>query len=148
MRTATLVSDADWDWQGEIRSGCTEAGRLCIAATSADRLEGLMSLSIASSRLEANRRLVYVAYVAAAPWNRRELREVQEIKGVGYVLVQTAVRLSLDLGFQGRIGLHSKPEVETFYRDKLGLRDLGPEIADDGEWVYFEATPEIARGIL
>jgi hypothetical protein len=52
------------------------------------------------------------------------------------------------MGHSGRIGLHSKPVSEGFYRDKLKLLDLGPKMAEDGKWVYFEATPEVAKGLL
>lgn len=107
-----------------------------------------MSLSTLPSRIEPSHEVIYVEYVAAAPWNRRELRAAPELRGVGIVLLKAAVQFSFDAGFEGRLGLHSKPEVEGFYRDRLKLRDLGPEVANDGKWVYFEATPEIAKGIL
>lgn len=63
-------------------------------------------------------------------------------------MIQAAVRLSIELGHEGRIGLHSKPVSESFYREKLGLLDLGLDVVEDGEWVYFEATPMVARGLL
>lgn len=107
-----------------------------------------MSLSIAKSRLAPSRDLVYIEYVAVAPWNRRDLKTSPRIRGVGKVLVRSAADLSIDLGLEGRIGLHSKPASEAFYREGLGLIDLGVEVVEDGKWVYFEATPEVARRFL
>ena len=87
-------------------------------------------------------------YVAVAPWNRRRRGTSPEILGLGRALVRAAARVSLEVGYSGRIGLHSKPVSEGFYRDKLGLLDLGPQMVEDGKWVYFEATPEVAKGLL
>lgn len=142
------ADDAPWDWFGYIARARRTDGFLCVAAASGDRLEGLLSLSMGRSRLEPGRELVYVEYIAAAPWNRWEIVDPPEVKGLGRLLIRTAVSLSVDLGHEGRVGLHSKPRAEPFYREKLGLRDLGPDVAEDGEWVYFEATPEVARRLL
>lgn len=144
----TAADDALWDWHREVEIGRTLDGRLCVAAAADDRLEGLMSLSIDDSRMEPGRSLVYVEYIAVAPWNRREFGAKAKIRGVGKTLLRAAVRISVDLELEGRIGLHSKPASEAFYREKLKLVDLGPEVVDDGEWVYFEATPEVAKGLL
>ena len=145
---SSAADDADWDWIQQIDSGRTLEGRLCIAARSALALEGMMSLSIEHSRYTPGSDLVYVEYVAVAPWNRRELSASPRIRGVGKVLVRAAMTVSFDLGLEGRIGLHSKPASEAFYRDHLRLLDLGREVVEDGEWVYFEATTEVARRIL
>lgn len=107
-----------------------------------------MSLAIGDSRCDVGQALVYVELVAVAPWNRRGAAALGQLKGLGRLLVRKAVHVSLELGYAGRIGLHSKPASEAFYRDKLGLLDLGTEVAEDGEWVYFEATPEVARGLM
>ena len=139
--------DATWNWRRHVERGRTLDGYLSLAAVSADRLEGLMSLSIAGSLCDPGEDLVYVEYVAVAPWNRRR-RAPPEILGLGRALLRTAVRVSVEMGYSGRIGLHSKPVSEGFYRDKLRLIDLGPKMAEDGKWVYFEATPEVAKGLL
>lgn len=111
-----------------------------------EQLEGLMSLSFEYSRVNEEERVVYVEYIATAPWNRRV--EAPKLRGVGRLLIQAAIRTSVELGLNGRIGLHAKPAVEAFYRDKLRLVDLGTEVVEDGKWVYFEATPAVARRIL
>lgn len=144
----TNADDAPWDWSGQIRRADRVEGFLCLAALSGERLEGLLSLSLRQSQIDPKSVLVYVEYLATAPWNRREIVDSPEVRGLGRVLMQSAIRISLVLGHAGRIGLHSKPAAERFYRDKLRLLDLGREIAEDGEWVYFEATSEVARRVL
>ena len=61
----------------------------------------------------------------------------------------TAVKISMDdLDLEGRIGLHSKPDAENFYRNTLKLREFTREVTEDGEWVYFEGGPQEAGRIL
>ena len=48
--------------------------------------------------------IVYVEFVATAPWNRPELQNPPRYRGVGTVMVAPAVELSWDLGYRGRIG--------------------------------------------
>lgn len=143
------ADDKVWDWRAEIEHGERADGRVCVAAESATGLEGMLSLSIAGSRLPPRGSpILYVEYVAVAPWNRAGSVDPRRIRGIGTALVAASVRYSMRLGFEGRIGLHSKPEVETFYRERLKLVDLGPEVVEDGKWVYFEATPEVARRLV
>jgi len=142
------ADDASWDWLEYIARGRRLDGVLVLAVLSGTRLEGLLSLSTGASRLAEGSELVYVEHIATAPWNRDGLSDSPEIKGLGRLLMRTAIRVSVLLGYEGRVGLHSKPVSEAFYRDKLGLRDLGQEMVEDGEWVYFEASPEVARRML
>lgn len=64
----------------------------------------------------ANKHLVYVEYLEAAPWNRRGIPNRNQCKGVGTILIAAAIQLSMDEGNRRRIGLHSLPQADTFYR--------------------------------
>lgn len=90
--------------------------------------------------------LVYVEYLEVAPWNRAELGAKPRLRGVGTVLLTAAVALSIDEGFKGRIGLHSLPQADAFYR-KIGMTDLGPDPAYQN-LRYFEMTVEQARAFF
>ena len=54
-------------------------------------------------------------------------------------LVEMGIRWSHQLGFKGRIGLHSLPQAEAFYRVRCRMTDLG---LDTGCYnlCYFEMT--------
>ncbi|MCZ4348076.1 hypothetical protein [Devosia neptuniae] len=69
--------------------------------------------------------IVYVELLATAPWNRPILVADPVYKGAGRVMVGTAVSLSLEEEYGGRIGLHSLPGAEAFYRDAMNMTDLG-----------------------
>ena len=94
---------------------------------------------------DSSKLLVYVDYLEAAPWNVYPLVDEPEYKGIGLMLMQSAVQLSYDEGFHGRIGLHSLPQAEEFYRDTCGMQGCGPDQSYEN-LPYYEMTRDIARG--
>ena len=98
--------------------------------------------------VQRDQHLVYIGYIEAAPWNRAEFGvDAQQLSGCGTLLVGTAMKLSLEEGFKGRIGLHSLAQSNDFYANHCELQDLGPE-PDHRNLRYFEATPGIAQQFL
>jgi hypothetical protein len=89
--------------------------------------------------------VVYIEYVGVAPVHQAPPLGRRLIAGLGTTLVVVAIGLARACGAEGRVGLHSKPEVEDFYR-RLGFDELGPDVTEDGTWLYFEMTP--ARAML
>ena len=92
------------------------------------------------------RDLVYIELLASAPWNRPTHSEGAKYKGVGRVLIGTAIRLSIDQGFNGRIGLHSLATSGSWYKDVLRLTDWGYDTVKGMQ--YFEMTDEQATAFL
>lgn len=62
------------------------------------------------------------------------------------MLLTAAIALSYEEGFKGRIGLHSLPQADAFYR-RIGMTDLGPDPACQN-LRYFEMTVEQARAFF
>src|SRR5947209_6921117 len=83
------------------------------------KFQGLMMVCLTGhlARLDPDKGkpLVYVEFVETAPWNAKEFTATPTYKGVGVRLMQAAVRLSVDEGFAGRVGLHSLPQSKPFY---------------------------------
>jgi hypothetical protein len=71
-----------------------------------------------------------------APWNRVKIQNPPRYRNVGTSLLNFARIRSLDLGYKGRIGLHSLPDAVQFY-DKQKMQNLG-EDEDYDNFVYFE----------
>lgn len=116
------------------------------ALTSEGDLQGLLLLNLAKySKLpsQKGRHVVYVEFVAAAPWNRPDMVEKRRFRGVGQALMRVAVEVSRHESFRGRVGLHSLPQACDFYRATCGMTDLGPDSSYDG-LMYFEFTEEQA----
>ena len=69
--------------------------------------------------------MLYIEFLATAPWNRPHLVEHPTYKGAGITLIGTAVSKSIEEEMGGRIGLHSLPGAEAFYRNTVEMTDFG-----------------------
>ena len=145
LRAALRAQHSHWDW--DYKAGfLVDPGVRCLGIDRVGRMQGMMLLRETGfmARLDPDRGqpLVYVDYVESAPWNIPV--GTREYPGVGLMLIQEAVRRSVDLGFGGRIGLHALPQVETFYSRKCGMVGCGPDAGYHG-LEYFEFTAADAR---
>lgn len=111
--------------------------------------QGLMRVDLTKSAraaAHAGKPLVYVDYLETAPWNWAELGRQPRFRGVGMALMVAAAALSHEEGYGGRVGLHSLPQSEDFYRRRQML-DLGPDAAVQN-LRYFEMSADVARAFL
>lgn len=90
--------------------------------------------------------LVYVDLLASAPWNLG-VYEPTRHRGIGTLLLQAAIQTSLDLGFKGRIGLHSLPGADDFYEKKCNMACDGHDANKHG-LKYYEMTPTLATAFM
>jgi hypothetical protein len=131
--------DKFWDWEFKLQFVISrQQNREGYAIEYEGETQGLMIIEtqMHGSRLTSGKRLVYVDGIASAPWNREVIKRPPKYKGVGTALLSFARTRSLELGFEGRVGLHSLPGAERFY-DHQGMIDLG-EDEDYDDLVYFE----------
>jgi hypothetical protein len=132
-----------WNWKAK-REALSDVGRF-YAIERDGMMQGLMFIRFdKQGRLEAQvgLPLVYVDYIESAPWNLPNLAPEPRFRGVGTAFVKIAIAESLAMDWKGRIGLHSLPQVESFYR-RLGMVDCE---ADNDYYglTYFEMLPEQA----
>jgi hypothetical protein len=145
-RIAEVPQHFHWDWERKSQKLELLAYR-CFGVECAGKFQGLLLVKLVGveARVEPDKGkpLVYVEYLESAPWNLSTMVDTPLYGGIGPVLMQTAVRLSYDEGFHGRIGLHALPQSEKFYRDACEMHGCGP----DGSYhdlPYYEMTREIA----
>lgn len=146
----TPPQHAHWRWERKVAI----VGHLLPYPTLAIEFEGeaqgLMLLETDSkfARLpgQIGKPLVYVVFLAAAPWNLPALVRRPRFRGVGTMLMRAAVEMSVELGFKGRVGLHSLLQSERFY-ECLGMTTLGHD-PDKENLTYHEMTPEQAAAFL
>jgi hypothetical protein len=139
-----------WDWRTKTAqiAGLLAYKGFCVVC--AGVAQGLMRVDLNKmTRLPAQKGkpLVYVDYLEVAPWNRPDLSQAVRYRGVGTALLVAAIAFSRDEGFNGRIGLHSLPQADGFYRDRCGMTDLGPDTAYQN-LRYFEMMPDQATAFL
>ena len=115
------------------------------------QMQGLMMVKTAgyTARLpmDMGKPLVYVDYIEVAPWNCRPLTDTPRFGGIGVRLIEAAIRLSMDEGLHGRVGLHALPQAEAFYRNVCLMVCLGAD-ANYQDLPYYELTREKAAEFL
>lgn len=134
--------DSHWDWRRKSQAVRGMLGFHSFALVCRKELQGLMMMNdMTSARLreQFGKPLLYVEFVATAPWNRSKRQDPPRCRGVGQVFVLAAIETSRDAGFKGRVGLHSLPDAESFYEQKCGFARLGPDSSHQN-LAYFEMT--------
>ncbi len=90
---------------------------MLVAVESDNEIQGLMAVLRHPRRARLGEgHVVYVDYLESAPWNLKGSTDPPRLLGVGTVLMSEAVRISIEEGFEGRVGLHSLPQAEPFYK--------------------------------
>lgn len=143
----TPLEHAHWDWRNKAES--VDAGRHMLLAVECDgEAQGLMAVLRRPRPARAGAgQVVYVDYVEAAPWNLKGSTVLPRFFGVGTVLMAEAVRLSLEMGFGGQVGLHSLPQAEEFYSARCKMSRIGPD-PEYFDLAYFEYTSQQATDWL
>lgn len=140
-----------WDWRLKQESTELYLAYRMFGIECGSQMQGLMLVLTAGkhARIDSQRGkpLVYIHFLAAAPWNLGSIVDEPRYTLVGSVLLAIAIHLSVEEEFQGRIGLHSLPQSEPWYRDACGMTDLGPD-ASVQDLRYFEMTPKQASEFL
>lgn len=139
-------ADKDWNWDYKLRLATNDDRFEAYVIEQEEIAHGVVLIETRWHRsqlsygeapsLERRSPLVYVEYLASAPWNRRSLEDPPFFAGIGGTLLSFARERSAELGYDGRMGLHSLPSAEAFYR-RCNMPDYGPDPDKEG-LVYFE----------
>ncbi|NMY75633.1 GNAT family N-acetyltransferase [Pseudomonas sp. WS 5071] len=144
----SVPESSHWDWENKsnVTRGSLNYPSFCISVNG--ETQGLMiAESGKPSYVDAQKGkpLLYVHFIEVAPWNQKALGfNPPKFLGVGSLLIRAAIEVSRDLGFKGRIGLHSLPQSEEWYEDRCHMTKLGKD-ASKQNLCYFEMTPDQAR---
>ena len=145
-----LPEHAHWDWERKLRKVTGLLGFAGYAIECDGIPQGLMLLDLnqtAKVSKQKGKPLVYVQYVEVAPWNSELLVKPIRYRGVGSLLIRAAIERSIDEEFHGRVGLVALPQAEGFYRNTIGMTDLGPQLEAQG-LRYFELTEAQANAFV
>lgn len=145
-----------WDWSREEKTEAVEAGRTLVVGIDFEgSCQGLMAvfttprpsrswLPVVGSLLR--RPVVYVDYLETAPWNNSGLTRPggPRFGSVGTQLLMEEVRLGIETGQDGRVGLHALPQAAPFDLHR------GMRLRVRSDWryhglPYFEYTAREAR---
>jgi len=145
-RAVPRLEHGHWEWGEKVKESAHLLSCPTLAIECAGQTQGLMLLMTDGhfGKLpgEIDKPLVYVVYLATAPWNLRSLVGQPRFAGVGHVLLHAAIQMSLEYDFKGRIGLHSLPQAERFYEGH-GFQCLGVD-PEKEDLKYYELSPQAA----
>lgn len=138
MLEAMNQEDAFWNWARKKQLALRQDGYEAYAIEYEELTQGVLWLETRRHRSQSveGQPLVYVEAIASAPWNRRPINPEPYLRGLGSLLLQFARQRSLQLGYGGRIGLHSLAGSESFYESQ-NMMSGGPDPDCEG-LVYFE----------
>lgn len=145
-RKGEIPQHYHWDW-GEKSHKLQLLAYRCFGIKCADKWQGLLLVKLSGqvARLDPDKGkdLVYIDYLESAPWNLHTMVDTPLYGGIGSLLMRTAVQLSYDEEFHGRVGLHALPQAEDFYREDCGMHGCGTD-ASYQDLPYYEMTRETA----
>ncbi len=134
--------DSHWDWKDKAAACGPLLSYQSFALNAEGNLQGMMiTNNVTSGRLpeQFGKPLIYIEFVATAPWNRPEIQKPPKYRGTGRIFLLAAIETSIDAGFKGRLGLHSLPQAENFYETKCRMTRLGPDSSHQN-LTYYEMT--------
>ncbi|AWB50934.1 hypothetical protein HYN69_20380 (plasmid) [Gemmobacter aquarius] len=151
----SLPEDAHWEWADKaLRALQNPLNYELFSVEKDDKTQGMLMAIKGGSKCFSRHHehprapIIYVDFLATAPWNRPGLAATSPVyRGVGRVLFMAAVSLSIEEEFVGRVGLHSLPGAEGFYRQQLSMTDLGKDDAYYG-LRYFELSANQASQLI
>jgi GNAT superfamily N-acetyltransferase len=141
--------DSHWDWHKKYRFYKQDPTYEMYSIELEQIAQGLIIIEIDfhRSRCDPGKPIVYVDFLATAPWNRQSLENPPRYRGVGSALLEYARIRSCELEYQGRLGLHSLSGAENFYKafrfrdDEREMKNFGPDY-DKQNLTYFERERE------
>lgn len=130
--------DPVWKWDYKLRQSQQQGNYEAYSLDVDDLSQGLLFIETQQHRSQQVQLfpLVYVEMIVTAPWNRIDIEQPPWLKGVGSLLLLFSRQRSMELGYGGRVALHSLPTAESFYHAR-GMPDYGPDPEKDG-LIYFE----------
>lgn len=155
LKTPEVKAKAEhshWNWNDKYQLVVSAPLAYRIFGLEADKeMQGLMLVLSAGKfckiEVQKGKPLTYVDYIATAPWNSPDVVTHPRFSGVGKVLIRAAIQVSEEDGLRGRIGLHSLPQSEWWYRDVCKMTELGHDRSYQN-LDYFEMTPEQAATFM
>ncbi|MCY4642015.1 MAG: hypothetical protein OXC41_04885 [Gammaproteobacteria bacterium] len=145
------IPDLQWDWRKKLQSSPNSNSHktFFLKCDGEKKIEAAMQVDLTRTcheKTQRNQHMVYIEFLAAAPWNRKQIVNPPKLLRVGTLMLSVAVSLSHDLDWNGRVGLHSLSPSEGFYK-KCYMHDLGID-HHYGNLRYFEFTPQLAENFM
>jgi len=144
------IQDAHWDWSTKAQVYNKRLDYNSFAIECSGKTQGLMfvkNVAYAREKSQLGKFIIHIVLVSTAPWNRNGFTNTPLYKGIGPLFLGAAISLSMSEQCEGRVGLHSLPQSESWYNDVCCMTNLGPDPKCQN-LKYFEMTPEQAQAYI
>lgn len=95
-----------------------------------------------------SKNIFYVDYLAIAPWNRNSILGARKFSSFGTFLLAFATDYSVSkLSYRHGFSLHSLPQAEKFYKEKLGMTSFGNDITKEN-LLFLEIEEQKAKEMV
>lgn len=145
LLTEYCVVDSCWNWEQIVHQHDPGYTRHTFYLVCNNSVQGALHAKFPKqSQLSSDSELVYVDFIATAPWNRNIPGHPKQFSGIGTKLMIYVMQFSQSAGYSGIIGLHSLKQAEDFYR-AMEMVELGHD-ESYGNMLYFEMpTNKVAK---
>jgi hypothetical protein len=143
-----FIEDSHWDWGKKMNYIKDKLAFESFVIEADDKTQGMMIVDHATkfSRIENGKPIIYIFFLATAPWNRKLIMDTPLYGAVGKLLFYQAIGESIESKFEGRISLHSLPGAVEWYK-YLGMEDFGEDI-NYNKLHYLELDKVVANKII
>ena len=148
-----LPQSAHWSWAYKAAVQCDfdslNSGQSRLIGVYASAAWQCLLMGTRVDNDQSSKPLVYVDFIESAPWNWpiSSIGQIGRFRGAGLHLMETAVAWSIELGYNGRLGLHALPQADGFYSRRCYMQNFGPDLDYQG-LCYFELDEYGARKFM
>ncbi|EMO66411.1 hypothetical protein LEP1GSC132_2462 [Leptospira kirschneri str. 200803703] len=129
------LEDIGWDWTSKALSKYNN-NYLWSSLVIDDISEGIIICNHPENSKIYEYNIIYIDYLATAPWNRNSVLGVGKYIGIGTLLLKASIKYGLkQFNYIPGFNLHSLSRAENYYR-KIGMRDLGIDDKKNGLRIF------------
>lgn len=136
---AIQVDDGHWSWFNKSRAYRSEE-YVWFFLTAEQYPQGACLIYHPKPSAENSGNIFYIEYIAVAPWNRKNPMCSRTFKGVGTMLIRSAVHYAINvLKLRPGFSLHALPKAVNYYK-AVGMKSFGA--LDKPGLPYFEMSEQ------
>ena len=147
-RSLPFPEHSHWNWDNKAaKSELLEVSQTRFAIVFEEEIQGLLLVEhvfrYAKLLPDKGQPILYIEYLEVAPQNLEVYSDPRQFLGIGGQLLSAAIGYSIEVGHQGRVGLHALPQAEHFYR-KNGMIEFDKDPSHQ-YLRYYEFTAKQAK---
>lgn len=138
----SMLQDAHWNWIRKAYQLNDDSYEWFLLSVN-ESIQGACIIYHPYNSELQNGNIFYIEYVSIAPWNRKDLCETKKFSGIGPLLIDCAIKVSIeDLGLKPGFSLHSLPQANDYYIN-IGMQKIDHKTNNEGLF-YFEMSADKA----